>query len=256
MGFLDNLEKLSFGGSAPKQQSTAEDPSKGMFPAELEQLISIALADGVISDRNRNVLHKKAIELNVDPDVLDMVLDSRVKASQLKDTSTAPQSQAHIFKKSGLKKCPACGAIIMNKNSAYCPDCGYKVRNVVAELMEELSSIKPEKENKGLLGKISSFIDDGDRDILKEKEDIINSFVVPIEKESVLEFLSFSVRKGSKVKFGEDLWDDELGEAWYKKSADIITAARKAFKDDSEFMATLKDYAIKLKMERKRLFGL
>ena len=90
--------------------------------------------------------------------------------------------------------------------------------------------------------------------MLEQKENIILAYPIPIAKEVVLEFLAFSVQKGCKEDPKYDLWDDELGEAWYKKSEQIIAEARSAFSQDVEFMSMLKDYAVKFGMEKKGLF--
>jgi uncharacterized membrane protein YkvA (DUF1232 family) len=59
-----------------------------LYPSELEHLIDIVIEDGIITDKERCVLHKKATMLNIDPDELDMVLESRLRGRQvLKDES-------------------------------------------------------------------------------------------------------------------------------------------------------------------------
>ena len=54
-----------------------------LYPSELEHLIEIAIEDGIITDKELCVLHKKAEMLNIDPDELDMVLESRLKGRQV-----------------------------------------------------------------------------------------------------------------------------------------------------------------------------
>lgn len=59
-----------------------------LYPSELEHLKDIAIEDGIITDKERCVLHKKATMLNIDPDELDMLLESRLRGRQvLKDES-------------------------------------------------------------------------------------------------------------------------------------------------------------------------
>lgn len=54
------------------------------YNEELEQLIEIALTDGVLTDKEKDVIFKKAQALGVDIDELEMVLEARVyKMSQL-----------------------------------------------------------------------------------------------------------------------------------------------------------------------------
>lgn len=49
-----------------------------MFSEQLEEFIEAALADGVLTDKKREILHKRAIKEGVDVDELDMVLDARL----------------------------------------------------------------------------------------------------------------------------------------------------------------------------------
>jgi hypothetical protein len=89
--------------------------------------------------------------------------------------------------------------------------------------------------------------------MLEQKENLILGYQIPVAKEVILEFLTYSVQKGCKDK-EYDCWHDELGEAWYKKSEQVIAEARITFNQDAEFMARLKDYAVKFGMEKRGLF--
>ena len=44
---------------------------------EIEKLIDLALADGQIKEKERNVILKKAAELGVDADEVEMTLDGK-----------------------------------------------------------------------------------------------------------------------------------------------------------------------------------
>lgn len=246
MGIFDKLEEFAF-GATPKQSS------KKMYPDDLEQLIDMAIEDGIITDKERLVLYKKAAKYDIDKDELDMVLESRLGNSGANPVKCNTQQVGK-----GSMKCPACGAPITDPNTVHCPYCGMKVVNVVRDILEQLNSVVPPKkakQNTGFFGKIADFIesDEVEYDLLKQKENIILGYNVPMAKETVLEFLAFSVQKGCKDK-EFDYWHDELGEAWYKKSEQIISEARRSFAQDAEFMATLKDYAVKFGMEKRGLF--
>lgn len=49
-----------------------------MMHPEIEKLIDLALADGQITEKERNVILKKAAELDVDADEVEMVLDGKI----------------------------------------------------------------------------------------------------------------------------------------------------------------------------------
>lgn len=259
MGLFSKLEKYAFGENS--NQSSNLQSSESMYPQELENLINIAIEDGSITDKERLVLYKKAAKFDIDPDELDMVLESRLNNGRRTEPSlNSEQTQPKVPRSKGPKKCPSCGAILSDPNTVHCPYCGYKVVNIVRDILEDLNSIVPiekkvERPNSGFFGKVLDFLesDDGYAEMLEQKENLILGYQVPIAKEVILEFLAFSVQKGCKDK-EYDCWHDELGEAWYKKSERIIAEARRAFSQDIEFMYILKDYAVKFGMEKKGLF--
>lgn len=257
MGLFDKLEELAFGENS-KQSSNS---SNSMYPQELEHLIDIAIEDGNITDKERLVLYKKAAKFDIDPDELDMVLESRLNNGRRTEPSlNSEQTQPKVPRSKGPKKCPSCGALLSDPTIVHCPYCGCKVVNIVRDLLEELNSIVPiekkvERPNSGFFGKIVDFLDsdDGYAEMLEQKENLILGYQIPIAKEVVLEFLAYSVLKGCKDP-EYDYWHDDLGEAWYKKSEQVIADARRAFSQDVEFMSILKDYAVKFGMEKKGLF--
>ena len=109
-----------------------------MFSKELEEIIDAALADGVITDVERKVLHKRALAEGVDPDELDVIIDGRLaKAKKQEDRHRPmPPQQLANEKYGNIVKCPSCGAQVVG-GSAVCPECGYTYSNV-----KENSSIK------------------------------------------------------------------------------------------------------------------
>lgn len=50
-----------------------------MFSDELQMLIDAAVADGEITEKERALLHKRAIAEGVDTDELDMIIDARIQ---------------------------------------------------------------------------------------------------------------------------------------------------------------------------------
>jgi hypothetical protein len=80
---------------------------------EIEKLIDLALADGQVTEKERNVILKKAVELRVDADEVEMVLDGRLhQLAQNKNVKVQ------------IQKCLSCGNFI-NGLSNVCDACGY-----------------------------------------------------------------------------------------------------------------------------------
>ena len=78
---------------------------------ELENLVDIALIDGYISDKEKEVLRRKAANLGFDLDELEMILEGKLYK----------QNQSRRPK---VNKCPSCGEIV-NGFSKVCPSCKY-----------------------------------------------------------------------------------------------------------------------------------
>lgn len=108
--------------------------------ADLERLMDVAVADGRVTDQERGVLHRKAKELGVDPDEVDMVLEGKLLALRGKVEGKK------------LTKCPGCGASISGL-SRVCGDCKYvfddgghggapDLHKIVERLLELLAELK------------------------------------------------------------------------------------------------------------------
>lgn len=87
-----------------------------MYNEQLEKLIEMALMDGVITEKEKKVLFKKAQEMGVDLDEFEMVLDAKLVEKQKQGTPTE--------KKDNVIKCPSCNDIIPAL-SRVCPSCDY-----------------------------------------------------------------------------------------------------------------------------------
>lgn len=89
-----------------------------MYDQSLEDLIDAVIADGVISDKERKVVRNKAEELDLDPDEVEVVLESRLQQKLDKEEADNATSS---------RKCPACGEMIPAMTGV-CPACGYVVK--------------------------------------------------------------------------------------------------------------------------------
>ncbi len=93
-----------------------------MYNEKIEALIKAALADGVLTEKEKQVLFKKAHELGIDLDEFEMVLDAKLEESRKKN-------------KTSVYKCPACGAIVP-PNTKVCLDCGLVFSNEESDIKE------------------------------------------------------------------------------------------------------------------------
>ena len=103
--------------------------AKQLIPEELQALIDQYLTDGVLTDKERAVILKKAEGMGLDRDEIDLYLDAEVqKIDQATDAAARRQKG---------KTCPYCGGSVPQLTDK-CPHCG---ENITAQASEELQEI-------------------------------------------------------------------------------------------------------------------
>ena len=103
--------------------------AKQLIPEELQALIDQYLTDGVLTDKERAVILKKAEGMGLDRDEIDLYLDAQVqKLDQATDAAVRKQKS---------KSCPYCGAPVPQLTDK-CPECG---QFITAEASSELQEI-------------------------------------------------------------------------------------------------------------------
>ena len=118
---------------------------KKVIPEELDALIQQYLTDGVLTDKERQVILKKAVGMGLDRDEIDLYLDAEVqKIDQATDAAV---------RKRKSKECPYCGAPIPQLADK-CPECGQFItpeaskdlQEILDNLEEALINMKSRKE--------------------------------------------------------------------------------------------------------------
>lgn len=103
--------------------------AKSLIPEELDALIQQYLTDGVLTDKERTVILKKAEGMGLDRDEIDLYLDAEVqKLDQAADA---------VVRRQKSKACPYCGAPVPQLTDK-CPECG---QFITPEASEELQDI-------------------------------------------------------------------------------------------------------------------
>ena len=103
--------------------------AKNLIPEELDALIQEYLTDGVLTDKERAVILKKAEGMGLDHDEIDLYLDAQIqKIDQASDTA---------MRRMKSKACPYCGAPIPQLTDK-CPACG---QFITPEASDELKEI-------------------------------------------------------------------------------------------------------------------
>lgn len=136
-----------------------------MYNEQMEGLISAALADGVLTEKEKQILFKKAQSMGIDLDEFEMVLDARLVEQkkeearnqqqhdlEMEKAKAAQKSAPKSDKFGDVRKCPACGAMLGSFQTT-CPDCGHEFTNVGAvnsakQLFDALQAVEMRKAEK------------------------------------------------------------------------------------------------------------
>lgn len=202
---------------------------------ELEKLIDLTLADGILTEKEKSVLFRKAKELGVDEDELEIILDGKLhKLQQGNSSSTVKHGE--------VKKCPSCNANV-NSFSSVCGDCGYEFRNIgannsVKELSNRLDRVVNECETKSYKHMVGRGYGDEETarrdDIAAKQKYVIKNFPVPNTREDILELLHF-IQPKVEVGFRADknVFD------WRNKYREIINRAKASYRSDKKMLDDL-----------------
>lgn len=212
-----------------------------MLTPELEQLINYALEDGVLTDKERSVLMRKAQAAGADLDEFEMILEAKLHEVQKAAAAAAPKSNSN--KHGEIRKCPNCGAQVKG-GSAVCTECGYAFSNVSANSSAEKLQAKLDEFYRRQEQRADSpgFDSDTSR---KHKMEIISTFPVPNTREDLLEFLTMLQASANALgpREGVDLRRyEDLSYAYWLLYTNCINKAKLSFPNDNDFQYYFQTY--------------
>lgn len=260
-----------------------------MFSEALEELISIGIADGELTDKKRQIIFKRASAEGVDLDELEMILESRLSkqrkslglgsapAMQAPPTPQQAPVQTNVNQKvGGINKCPACGAEVVT-GTLECSECGHTFVNMqgnnsvqrFADMIREIESRHTTSSvgNGNMLNTLTKTLGSSSR-----KDEIISAidtFPIPNSKEDLLEFLCFLKPKAEKNKgngFSKGMLNvvtygaygamskDRIAIAYRAKYEECLNKAQFFLSQDPKFEEQLINCGI-LPPKKKKLFG-
>ncbi|MBP3835026.1 MAG: hypothetical protein J6E45_03775 [Prevotella sp.] len=103
--------------------------ANNLIPEELNVLIQQYLTDGVLTDKERQVILNKAEKMGLDRDEIDLFLDAEIQKIDQQTDAAARRQKG--------KTCPYCGGSIPLLTDK-CPHCG---ENITPEASNELQEI-------------------------------------------------------------------------------------------------------------------
>lgn len=223
----------------------------------------MALADGELTEKEKQVLFKRAQAEGIDLDEFEMVLDAKLHQINVgNNVQPSPNSAPQSNKYGDVKKCPACGAMI-EAFTARCPECGHEFSNIAAnssitKLFEMLNQVEMEakEDTNTILGSYGRLLGDviaqktgGTKDV-KRKKAIIQNFPIPTTKDDIIEFLSQAVPLARKPSmWSGDETAREMYPVWKAKCEQIIIKAKFALREDKKTLEMIKEYADELKIK-------
>ena len=212
-----------------------------MFSKELESVIEAALADGVLTEKEREVLHKRAAAEGVDPDELDVVIDGRLAKMKREEDWLRPAPPKVSDKFGDVKKCPNCGEVV-EAGTAKCSACGYVFRNIQASSSATRLAEKIEAVNEAYRDKIANAGTFKEPQInlskLNEIAGVIRNFPVPASKDDLLEFMTSMKAKWANT----GAYDGPIKKAYKAKYDESVNKAKVLFPDDQQFQTLFENF--------------
>ena len=246
-----------------------------MYDERIESFMKLALVDGVLTEKEREVLIRKAVEAGIDQDEFEMVLDARLFEKNAEKTEEEPIVEKAATEippvippevkqsKSDLSKCPACGGVLP-AYAARCTDCNFEISQrdtnvTIQKLFEMLNEIESSRQDETDLSNPMAAIGNfyaksfssilGPGTIERKKMEVISSFPIPTTKVDMLEFLALALPKAKqKGNFltrnsAENKVHNEMVPVWKTKCEQIIIKARFSLKEDPKILLEINNYA-------------
>lgn len=211
-----------------------------MFSEELNKLIEASLVDGVLTDKERSVIRKRALLEGVDPDEVDLILDAEIHKLQKTNTT---------HKHGVLKKCPSCNATV-EAGAVKCNYCGYVFSGIEANssakiLFEKLEEIDKAYREKGDNGTISMLF--GKKTTAQkqdeERANLIRNFPIPTSKDDFLEFIPSMEAKWHNTSLTHSNgFEGQEKMAYRSKYIECMQKAQVSFSNDKDFSILFERY--------------
>ena len=209
-----------------------------MYSEQLEAIIDAALADGTLTDKEREVLHKRAAQEGVDADELDVVIEGRLAKMEKEKDWLRPTPPKVSDKIGVVLRCPCCNEPY-RPGTVKCEACGYEFIN-----REAVSSAT--KFAEGLAKATEKATKEKDKNGVIQHaiiENFITSFPLPNTRDDLLEFIaSMEARRHDAYESSE-----------YKaKLVEAINKAEMFYPNDPQFKLVIQQIRDKFKEESKQ----
>ena len=195
---------------------------------KIEKLIKLALIDGEVTEKEKDIIFQKAESLCEDKDEVEMTIAGM--------SSEFHTNNPKLKEKAGnIKTCPACGSPIQSL-TLRCDACGH-----------EFTNTKSNSNLNELEIKLASAHDD------LQRVKVITDHPISNDKETMFELLSYM---SSKVLSANIESDSSVITAYQGRAIEIITKLTFACSSDALLMAQLHKISIKMSSKKtKNMMG-
>lgn len=225
---------------------------------DLQKLLDYALQDGEISEKQKEILYKKANELGQDIDLLEMVIEGELQKLNKKNRSEKQTNFA----------CPNCGSSIP-KSSIKCSFCGFEISkstitggSYIEKLQRELYELETKfADNSSKLTAGQLFMNGGDSfgtKLTAAKVSVISSFSLPNDKEQLIEMFYFcdsnfdtfySASKTLNATIRQN--NSSIASAWSGKAKMAYNKLKRFAAEDDEIKSLIEEYKNRYHVEAK-----
>lgn len=265
----------------PAPAATPPAGNSNGFSEKLNALVASAVADGEISDLERQVLIRNAQAEGVAMDEFVMVLEARLyeRRQELSRMQKQEQSAAEAAKlaamraaapasssqkRNALDRCPHCNAPVKQLATS-CPECGYEYPIGMAgnqgtaseRLARKIDEAREKAENapKKGNGLLSMYISSLNGSIYHDKVTdaqamAIKNFPVPTNKTDILDlFTTCATNSQYSWMMNSDKMEKTIAKAYKNKAVEVLIKARIVLKDDPELLREIEETASKFKIK-------
>lgn len=265
----------------PAPAATPPAGNSNGFSEKLNALIASAVADGEISDLERQVLIRNAQAEGVAMDEFVMVLEARLyeRRQELSRMQKQEQSAAEAAKlaamraaapasssqkRNALDRCPHCNAPVKQLATS-CPECGYEYPVGMAgnqgtaseRLARKIEEAREKAENapKKGNGLLNMYISSLNGSIYHDKVTdaqamAIKNFPVPTNKTDILDlFTTCATNSQYSWMMNSDKMEKTIAKAYKNKAVEVLIKARIVLKDDPELLREIEETASKFKIK-------
>ena len=186
---------------------------KGKVSAELEEFIELAGTNGQFTQKQKELILKKAESLGEDMDVVEMILEGVTVEDRKK--------QSRLQKKG--RQCPQCGAY-WDESVIKCSECGHVFQtesDKSAQIRKELDRLSKKLED--------SFPDEE-----------VPRITIPSDKESLLSYMEFFCSNAEAAESGGDM------RVWLAKANECYNKLFRMSTTDPDLKPILSEYKSQL----------